>query len=123
MTKRAILVFALIGCGELGVDEHDLDGKVPPADLSVAAATFMMGCNSSIDTSCSADEYPYHQVKLHAFYIERTEVTQAAYANCIKAGACTTPAGTFNATSSLPVVQVSWDQAHAYCAWAGKRLP
>ena len=64
-----------------------------------------------------------------AFQIDRTEVTVAAYARCVAAGACK-PAGTgrhCNARESdrgkHPINCVSQEQAKAYCAWRGKRLP
>jgi hypothetical protein len=61
-----------------------------------------------------------------AFRIGRTEVTNAQYAQCVAAGACTLPSYTTepwspynnSAYANHPVVYVSRAQAQAYAAWA-----
>ncbi len=72
-----------------------------------------------------ARERPRHTVELSTFYIDGTEVTNAAYEACEKAGAC--PRRILPDPSFLeprqPAVPVTWRGAHDYCAWVGKRLP
>jgi len=74
-----------------------------------------------------SDEQPVHTVYLNAFYIDKTEVTNAQYRACVKAGACNVPSDTTYYDKAdyaqHPVVYVSWNDADAYCRWAGKRLP
>jgi formylglycine-generating enzyme required for sulfatase activity len=66
-------------------------------------------------------------LSLVAFWIDQTEVTNAQYAHCVNAGKCTRPINTdhFNNSdyTNHPVVYVNWDQAKAYCLWAGRELP
>jgi serine/threonine protein kinase len=79
------------------------------------------------------DEQPPHSVSLDAYWIDSTEVSIAAYASCISAGACEPPISNSSNTRSsyfgnsqfadYPVINVSWFQAKAYCEWAGGRLP
>lgn len=68
-----------------------------------------------------------HPVTLSSFDMDRTEVTVDRYDRCVSAGRCP-PAG-FAASDArfarpdLPVTHVRWEDAAAFCAWAGGRLP
>jgi len=56
----------------------------------------------------------------------RTEVTNAQYARCVAAQACTPPSNQrWNNTqfSLQPVTDVDWQQANDYAVWVGGRLP
>lgn len=94
------------------------------ADVRVPAGTFVMGC-SDRDPRCEADELPAHEVLVAEFLIDRDEVDQASYDGCVQAGACDLPAGDYDptVTGDLPVIYVTWEQADAFCTWAGLRLP
>jgi formylglycine-generating enzyme required for sulfatase activity len=93
----------------------------------IAPGTFMMGCSPG-DDECSDFEKPPHQVTLSkGFWIGQTEVTVAAYKRFAgQAGRGMPPASSFNsgwANDNLPIVSVTWNEAHDYCTWAGGRLP
>lgn len=70
-----------------------------------------------------------HRVVLtHGFCMDANEVTVRDFARCVEAGACKEPWrgdpwSTYPAKLDYPVNMVSWSKAHAFCAWAGKRLP
>jgi formylglycine-generating enzyme required for sulfatase activity len=74
------------------------------------------------------DDRPVHRVSLAAFSIDRHEVTSGDYAAYVKATGATPPyhwgaAAPAGVKSPLPVYNVSWHDAVAYCAWRGARLP
>lgn len=100
-------------------------GNVAKSDtVNVPAGSYIIGCNAAVDTECLSDELPMHTVTLSAFQIERTEVTQSQYATCIAAGSCTAPSCAWDCSlGDHPAACIIWDQAKAYCAWAGRRLP
>ncbi len=99
----------------------------------VPAGNFLMGSDKAKDSMANDDELPQHTVYLDAFWIDQTVVTNAEYARCVAGGQCTTPHETSSATrisyygesqyANYPVIYVDWNQAQAYCTWAGRRLP
>jgi len=82
--------------------------------------------STSADSEAEDDEKPQHTVYLDAFWIDKTEVTNAQYRKCVQAGDCQEPwcwdDDHFNAPEQ-PVVCVSWHDAQSYCDWAGAWLP
>lgn len=87
-----------------------------------------MGCNENIPGEiCNSFELPLHTVYLGDYYIDKYEVTNSNYAECVNAGACNLPSNTghYSDTNYLnhPVTYVTWDDAEDYCSWEGKRLP
>jgi len=97
------------------------DASAPDGMLWVPPGTFTMGA----DRGGEDDEHPAHRVTLAGFWLDRTPVTNEAYAACVAAGACRRSAerSARYERPRQPVVFVSWDDASAYCKWAGKRLP
>jgi formylglycine-generating enzyme required for sulfatase activity len=75
-----------------------------------------MGCSDN-DKECDADEKPAHLVTItKGFWLEQTPVTQEAYQRVTR----TNPSHFFGET--LPVENVTWSQAKAYCEAVGGRL-
>ncbi len=102
--------------------------EVPEDMLPVPGGEFTMGR----DDEGELDERPAHRVSIAAFLLDRTEVTNERYGECVKAGACKplqAVAQSFHAQDrdfrgeQQPVVGASWFEARAYCEFRGKRLP
>jgi formylglycine-generating enzyme required for sulfatase activity len=113
--------------------------KVFPEEmLLVSEGNFIMGSNE-VDLEGTQgelgnkkpfylDEHPQHRVHLPGFLIDRTEITNRAYANFIKIRVRNPPAYWKEGQHPpgqglLPVVEVSWYEARDYCRSVGKRLP
>ena len=73
------------------------------------------------------DEEPPHKVDLDAFYMDKYEVTNELYKNCVLAEICSLPSdkGRYNTSfyNNYPIVFVSWNQAKTYCEWRNGKLP
>ncbi|MBC6490385.1 sulfatase [Flavihumibacter stibioxidans] len=158
-------------------------GDTAAGMVLIPGGSFDMGADNE---QASPDEYPKHTVRVDAFYMDITEVTNAQFQKFVEAtGYITTaermpdweelkknlppgtpkpadsllvaaslvfkqgsgpvdlndysqwwnwvsgadwkhpqgPAGNILGKENFPVVHVSWDDAMAYCRWAGKRLP
>ncbi|MBM3323528.1 hypothetical protein FJY69_08645, partial [candidate division WOR-3 bacterium] len=119
--------------------------------VRVPAGEFRMG-SSDGDADADSGEKPQHTVSLDEFWIMQTEVTNAMFGRFVAATGYKTdaekagssyaydgsswkdtagadwrhprgPGSDVSAKAQHPVVHVSWNDAVAYCKWAGGRLP
>lgn len=95
--------------------------------VRIPSGSFEMGCVPD-DSRCAENEKPRHHVEIpKAFWLGRTLVTVAAYKKYVAAAARAMPeAPPFDTGWSQedhPITNVRWDDAAAFCAWAGGRLP
>lgn len=95
----------------------------------IPAGTFKMGCVGE-DPKCLPHESPQHEVKISKpFWIGRTEVEIAAYQRFIEANKPRRMPSRGPEWDSRyritnhPMTRIAWDEADAYCKWAGGRLP
>ncbi|GKS56578.1 hypothetical protein YTPLAS18_01050 [Nitrospira sp.] len=96
--------------------------------VTIPAGTFKMG---TVEGKGRDDERPQHEVYLDAFAIDQVEVTNERYMAFVRVSGHRNPVNPYGTglllsaegIERLPVVQVTWYDAKAYCAWAKKRLP
>lgn len=105
---------------------RQITGKDGAPMVLIPAGEFTMG-SSEADKLAQDDERPAHSVYLDAYYLDQYEVTTARYARFFQQTIRNTPAYWFEQViqkyGNKPVVGVDWNDANAYCSWAGKRLP
>ena len=90
------------------------------AQLARARALCADGCN---ETELAA-ETPAHRVYVRAFSIDETEVSNAAHQRCVNAGRCYPPRpAEHEPLPNLPVVQLNWSEARAFCQFMDGDLP
>ena len=117
----------------LGLLAKTQASKEDPTEwLLVPAGEFEMGAEGG---PAQPDEAPKHRVFLDAYYIGKYEVTNRQYLTFVKSTGHRAPenedskfsiwrAGAMlDGVGELPVINVSWDDAVAYCKWTGGRLP
>ena len=94
----------------------------PPGMVCIEGGEAIVGADDHL-----AAEKPRHPVVVETFYLDAKEVTIADYSRCERAGACPKlqrpPYYARFQKPELPAVPITWDLAHQYCVFAGKRLP
>ena len=110
-----------------GIMGQATPAPMPPADhqprpdigemITIPAGEFVMGGNDP-------NALPQQRVTLPAFAVDKYEVTNAQYKQFVDQANHTAPWGSYPAErADYAVTNVSWEDAQAYCQWAGKRLP
>ena len=130
MNKRKSIMYlifltsvAISGCTSLfSAALQDPPAVTDMEMVLIPAGEFLMGSDQH-----DPNERPQRAVYLDAFWIDQTEVTNAQYAQCMAEGACRTQRDpkyvTDKEKANHPVVYVTWEEAQAFCQWAGKTLP
>lgn len=96
--------------------------QVPLAVVRLPGGSFERGCVKG-DSWCSADEQPRRAVFLSPFWIGKTEVTVAQFRVFSQATGMPMPEQASWSGEDYPVVNVTWEEAQAFCRWLGGRLP
>jgi formylglycine-generating enzyme required for sulfatase activity len=89
-----------------------------PKMIVIPAGTFMMGSPEG-ETGRLAHEGPQHEVKIaKPFAVSKFEVTWDEWDACVKYGDCAQNiSDSAWGHGSLPVINVTWEQAKQYVAW------
>ncbi len=84
-----------------------------PEMVEVKGGSFIMG-----DESGDKDEKPAHEVQVNTFSIAKTETTVRQWrAFCTATKRAMPEAPWFGLKDDHPIVNISWDDAIAYCTW------
>ncbi|MFV1958991.1 MAG: SUMF1/EgtB/PvdO family nonheme iron enzyme, partial [Planctomycetota bacterium] len=112
------------GTNESGYEEYTLDQDPTVVLVLVPGGGYRRGAPPE-DPAASPDERPRQRVMIGAFFLGVTEVTWAQYLRFCRASNHQLPPGASEANLLLdhPVTQITWEDARAYCKWAGVRLP
>jgi formylglycine-generating enzyme required for sulfatase activity len=136
MMAGGLLLTALLAAGAPpATGAPQATAEAPAGMAPIPAGTFWMGRNHSFlfdelnwTLRPRLDDRPVHEVDVDAFYMDKYETTNADYEKFTTATGHAKPwhwpGGKVNeGLAKLPVYNVTWADAEAYCAWAGKRLP
>ena len=116
----------------LGDKPEPLEVRAHPKDglkyVWIPPGRFLMGSDNGFDS-----EKPVHEVRItRGFWMGQTPVTVGAYKRYVFAAKLSMPpepelcGRNLNPAwreEDVPMTMVSWDDAQAYCQWAGLRLP
>lgn len=98
---------------------------ITPKMVAVKGGSFEMGCDDGATmqkgSPCQANEFPQHKVTLSDYYIGKYEVTFDEYDRFCDDTNRKKPDDNGWGRGKRPVINVSWDDANAYCKWLSQK--
>ena len=89
--------------------------------VRIPGGEFKMG---SPEGEGEPSEHPQHVVRVKGFFMDKTEVTWGQYRRFATESRRPLPKSpVWGMPESFPASNITWDEAGAFCAWAGGRLP
>lgn len=102
--------------------------SIPAGEFTMGRTKLTSDDKTNMRPHVLLDDLPSRAVKMPAFQVDVREVTNAEYAGFVHSTKHRIPyhwvgGQPVSEIAQLPVYNVSWDDAKAFCEWAGKRLP
>ena len=122
IAQAALLLGLAAGCNQLPDSPSNVAGLACPEGMEfVPEGPFVMGNRLG-----QFDEKLERSITISSFCMDRTEVTNSAYHECVAAGVCHEGPRARDqhlGKASHPVVGIAWRDAESYCGFVAKRLP
>jgi len=130
MKSKIIFIILCLVCAAVPIAAQSTENmvQIPAGKFWMGRAYTIYADSADLVPRDKLDDRPANNIYLDAFYIDKYEVTNADYARFIQATGAKAPwhwpEGKIpDGKEKLPVYNVNWFEATAFCKWAGKRLP
>lgn len=114
--QTAMLPSAVPEAPPAGSANEFTDCEDCPVMVALPGGEFIMGSDKG-----DASERPPHRVNIKPFALAKFEVTVAQWRACVEAAGCEAISQMNTADDTIPMLNVSWDDAVAYAKWLSEK--